>query len=59
MPQAKMKARPMPPHIAAKHLADSQSTAELESLSLPKLHLGTEAGREPAKLKAKNTPSQK
>ena len=59
MPQAKMKARPMPPHIAVKHLADSQSTGELESLSLPKRNVVAESGREPAKLKAKNTPSQK
>ena len=58
MPQAKMKARPLPPHISAKDTGATHATGDLESLSVPKRDITPSARPQPAKLQAAKRPSR-
>lgn len=54
MPQAKMKARQMPPHLAEKH-----PSQDLSALTAPKIALVRLPAHTHAKMKAKPRPSNK
>ena len=58
MPYAKMKARPMPAHLAAQHKPTQSNHESLEALTVPKLEVVRPQGPL-AKLKARRAFDRK